>query len=265
MYQHALDAAVTFARQGQRPRAYRLLRHVLRRHPTSVAAWLWLSAVVTDPVQQRDCLERALALDPQCRAAQVGLACLRHDVALSQPATAALPQPIGAYLVAYAGLSEEQCAEALRAQRAADGPVAPPLGQIVMERGWVRPSVLATMLLMQLADRMLGQGARPPARLGEYLVAEGLLRVEQLAPALTEQLEAQQQGRAIPLGALLVRQGMLQPAQLAAVLERQWAARAYAGLSRKARMAAFTASGSSTVEVCPPPGIITSCECEMRS
>lgn len=227
MYHYTLAAAAICARRGQRPRAYRLLRHVLRRHPNSVAAWLWLSAVVVDPARQRECLERALALDPQCRAAQAGLAYLRHDDARPQPAGAGQPQPIGAYLVAYGGLSEAQRAEALLAQRAAldDSALAPMLGQIVMARGWVRPPVLATMLLMQLADQVSWPNAHPPVRLGEFLVAEGLLRIEQLAPALTEQLEAQQHGRAIPLGTLLVRQGMLQPERLAAVLERQRAAR----------------------------------------
>ncbi len=223
MYHHTLAAAATCARRGQRPRAYRLLRHVLQRHPNSVAAWLWLSAVVVDPVQQRECLERALTLDPQCRTAQMGLAYLCPGDARSQPANAAQSQPIGAYLVAYGGLTEAQCAEALLAQRAAlNGPTPPPmLGQIVMARGWVRPPVLATVLLMQLADQVRGPRARPPVRLGEYLVAEGVLQTEQLAPALTEQLEAQQHGRTIPLGTLLVRQGVLQPEQLAAVLERQ--------------------------------------------
>lgn len=36
----------------------------LNRQPRHKVAWLWLSAIVTDPARERECLEHVLAIDP---------------------------------------------------------------------------------------------------------------------------------------------------------------------------------------------------------
>ncbi len=76
-----LRAGVAAARSGQRERARDLLIRALRQDPRSAAGWLWLSGVVDRPDEQRYCLERVLALDPDNQAARRGLALLRRQEA----------------------------------------------------------------------------------------------------------------------------------------------------------------------------------------
>ncbi|MBX0330680.1 glycosyltransferase 87 family protein, partial [Oscillochloris sp. ZM17-4] len=71
------DRGVAALRAGERARARELLAAAVRADPRSAAAWLWLSGALDDPAKQRECLERAAALDPQDVAAQRGLAALR--------------------------------------------------------------------------------------------------------------------------------------------------------------------------------------------
>jgi hypothetical protein len=53
--------AIQAAQQGDRERAYQLMRQVLVENPGYVPAWVWMSRLVDDSGQQRECLERALA------------------------------------------------------------------------------------------------------------------------------------------------------------------------------------------------------------
>ncbi|NJO82600.1 MAG: hypothetical protein HC828_07065 [Blastochloris sp.] len=69
---NTFHTAVHLARQGARHRAYRLLVQLLRTQPHYAPAWLWLSGLVDTPEQQRECLERVLALDPRNEAARRG-------------------------------------------------------------------------------------------------------------------------------------------------------------------------------------------------
>ncbi|MEI7772301.1 MAG: hypothetical protein WCI67_20085, partial [Chloroflexales bacterium] len=64
-------------RAGDRPRARELLAAAVRADPRSAPAWLWLAGALDAPAQQRECLERALALDPGQEAARRGLEALR--------------------------------------------------------------------------------------------------------------------------------------------------------------------------------------------
>src|SRR5690349_13582549 len=63
-------AAEQAARAGQREAAYRLMCQALIENPCFVPAWLAMSKLVDDPARQRECLERALALDPHNQAAR---------------------------------------------------------------------------------------------------------------------------------------------------------------------------------------------------
>ena len=64
-------------RSGERARARQLLAAAVRADPRNAQTWFWLSGALDDPAQQRECLERALALDPEYAAAQHGLEDLR--------------------------------------------------------------------------------------------------------------------------------------------------------------------------------------------
>jgi len=76
-----LCAGIAAARVGQRKHARDLLIRALKRDPRNTLAWLWLSGVVDRPEEQRECLKRVLALDPQNQAARNGLALLQRQEA----------------------------------------------------------------------------------------------------------------------------------------------------------------------------------------
>jgi len=71
-----LSRAVSAIRQGDRATGRRLLAGVLRADPSHELAWLWMSSVVDTDTQRRDCLQRALAINPHSEAARRGLAAL---------------------------------------------------------------------------------------------------------------------------------------------------------------------------------------------
>src|SRR5262249_33149518 len=58
------EQAVRTVQRGDRENGYRLLRQVLLADPSYAPAWYWMSRLVDDLGRKRECLERALALDP---------------------------------------------------------------------------------------------------------------------------------------------------------------------------------------------------------
>src|SRR4051812_44853402 len=74
--------AVLAARRGDRETARRLMRQAIIDDPTYPPAWLWMGGLVDDLAQRRDCLERALSLDPHLTAAREGLEILRLQESL---------------------------------------------------------------------------------------------------------------------------------------------------------------------------------------
>lgn len=59
-----LNAAIAAIRAGETKRGRALLAQVLRANPSCESAWLWMATVVETPQQKRECLERALAINP---------------------------------------------------------------------------------------------------------------------------------------------------------------------------------------------------------
>jgi tetratricopeptide (TPR) repeat protein len=227
---NTFHTAVQLARQGARDRAYRLLSQMLRTQPRYAPAWLWLSGLVDDPERQRECLERALALDPRCEAAQLGLTMLRRQALRDAPAVingAGVHWKIGAYLVKYGFVSQEQFTQALEEQHTRRHTLsdAPMVGNILVARGWITPHGLATALMLQQQDALSGPHPRQPQRLGEFLVAEGFLTIEQMAIVLAKQIELQQRGVSVQLGALVVRERYVNAAVIEQLLARQRAQR----------------------------------------
>ncbi|MBI1881290.1 MAG: tetratricopeptide repeat protein [Chloroflexi bacterium] len=62
------------AKTSQRERARQLLLQVTELDETNITAWLWLSTVLDSAEEQQICLENALTLDPENKAARAGLA-----------------------------------------------------------------------------------------------------------------------------------------------------------------------------------------------
>jgi hypothetical protein len=90
-----LARAAAFLRDHHRNEARALLIDVVRREPRSDQAWFLLSLALDDPAQQRDCLRRALQLNPEHLHARRRLA----ELDVPQPAspggpTASMPAPV---------------------------------------------------------------------------------------------------------------------------------------------------------------------------
>ncbi|GAB4203107.1 MAG: hypothetical protein OHK0022_26950 [Roseiflexaceae bacterium] len=228
MTQHPLfQKAVQAARTGNRTEAFNLMRQVILAEPGYVPAWLWMSGLVDDLHQQRECLARALALDPNCEPARTGLELLRL-----RELPPAIPQPeaqravaagrIGDYLLRAGIISKAQLDQALaeQIQRQSYRGERVTVGDILIERGWLSPNQLASLLIVQQQEKL--RGAHPPQRLGEYLVANGVISHDLLATVLTEQIALRRSGQQILLGDLLIQGGYVTQDVLNRMLDRQF-------------------------------------------
>ncbi len=232
-FRHAIQTFKT----GDRDAARQMMRHVLLEDPKHVNAWLWMSALVDDVVQQKDCLERALVLDPLCDIARERLEFLKlQEFVTSIPAneqaqdttntsqSQVQARKIGEYLIERNLISEGQLDGALREQtriQSETGGIRVPLGDVLLKLGILTPEVLATVLVMQQHDKIASTEGQPPKYLGEYLVTRGIVTQEQLKVVLAQQLRLRQEGQKILLGELLVSAGYITPEALDNVLTQQ--------------------------------------------
>lgn len=130
--------------------------------------------------------------------------------------------PLGAYMLTYGYIRPPQLLAALVQQRAAASQAAQPaLGDILIQRYGLHPQVLVTLLLVQMIDRLLDPGWQSPLRLGEYLVASGLMTPARLAPALQLQTWLRQSNHHVHLGEILVQQNLINRQSLNEVLHDQ--------------------------------------------
>jgi len=214
--------------------AYRLLRSVLLEHPTFVPAWITMSKVVTDSAQQRECLERALLIDPQNKLARERIEQIRIRELLAsvshvdRPARRPTRRKLGDFLLSEAAITAEQLHAALAEQSARKGRGEPAqLGEVLVQMGMVNLETLARVLVQQTLEWAPAylQGWENEAhcveRLGDYLIAEQLITPGQLEQALFEQLHFRQHGKHVRLGQILVCHGWLSPEVLEQVLSRQ--------------------------------------------
>jgi hypothetical protein len=224
-------AAEQAAKRGQRETAYQIMCRALIENPSYVPAWISMSKLVDDPARQRECLERALALDPHNEAARDGIETLRLKEMLASVHAPALldrgpvPRQLGAYLLEQRVISHEQLHDALREQRQrrARGDSIQ-FGDLLIERGLISPNTLARMLVAQLQERVDRRSGHAPQFLGEYLIAEQIITPAQLEAALEEQIQMRLSGRRLALGNLLIRKQYLTPKALQKDLDDQRAA-----------------------------------------
>ncbi|MFL5804942.1 MAG: hypothetical protein ACJ8CR_24770 [Roseiflexaceae bacterium] len=216
------EKVVQTVEHGDRASGYRLMRQVLLAEPNYAPAWFWMSRLVDDPRRKRECLERALALDPGLKPARDALESLRAQERQPAPPSAMHePQKIGAYLVERGFVTPRQLEVALMEQHGSQTwGKRVPLGDILIRRGFLTPQDLARALVIQQRDRRRAGGWRPE-RLGEYLIVGKLVSPEHLAAALAEQVRLRQRGQYVVLGELLVRRGFLKLDTLERVLDRQ--------------------------------------------
>jgi hypothetical protein len=214
--------------------AYQLLRRVLLEHPTFVPAWLSMSKIVTDVRQQRECLERALALDPENDVARERLEQLHIKELLTsvshvdRAARRPTRRKLGDFLVAAGAITTGQLRATLGEQsfRKRQGEVIQ-LGELLLQNGLVTPEILARALVQQTLAWVPAHHQRAEneshsvERIGDYLIAEQLVTPAQLEAALVEQLCLQQQGNHAQLGQILVRNGWLPSHILERILARQ--------------------------------------------
>jgi len=89
-----LQQAQSAIKSGDRTRARQLLRQAIEVDPGNEIAWLWLSALVEDPAQERQCLERVIAINPNNAVAQRHLQRIQVSDAPSYLATPDTPSYI---------------------------------------------------------------------------------------------------------------------------------------------------------------------------
>jgi hypothetical protein len=80
-FEEYLRDGITAAKNGERKLAQSLLNRVLYLTNADPRPYLWLSATFDDLNEQRDCLEKAVSLDPTDAVARCGLAQLTGKLA----------------------------------------------------------------------------------------------------------------------------------------------------------------------------------------
>jgi hypothetical protein len=222
------DEIEASARRGDRERAYQLARVAIIRNTADSNTWVWMCRLIDDPARQRECLERALALDPQNVAAhsersRLQLTMLLHHAA-PQPEQRKVAHRIGDYLVEQQLITADQRDDVLREQRhRRNWGDLTQVGDLLLRHGWITPRVLARALVA-IHQEQLALTGTTPHMLGEYLLAQAQITPFQLEEALEEQLQLDLNGRHLPLGYILIRRGYLTAAALNQVISSQQAA-----------------------------------------
>jgi hypothetical protein len=222
MSDQIFDASLQAFAQGDRATAFQLMRKVIVSDSRNATAWLWLSRMVETEDQQRECLERVIAIDPQHREAQSALEDLRlrklvagfHAPVFEEKRIE--PPKLGQALLAKGLLSDTHLQEALREQiNDRNRGKKTMLGMILIKRKMLSPLALAGVLVEQQQSR------GNPDRLGDYLLIQKMITPERLQQAIAEHALACVYEKPIQLGELLVKRGYIRREDLNRALEEQ--------------------------------------------
>jgi hypothetical protein len=82
-----LHEAIKAIKAGDKTTGRRLLMQFVQVNPRNETAWLWLAAVVTEPEQKQQYLQKVLAINPDNVTAKQGLAQLRANETTEEPPT----------------------------------------------------------------------------------------------------------------------------------------------------------------------------------
>jgi len=74
MVEDKLKSAISAIKEGENQIARKILIEVVREEPTNEKAWLWLATCVGTVNQKRDCLTKALSINPNNQNARKALA-----------------------------------------------------------------------------------------------------------------------------------------------------------------------------------------------
>jgi hypothetical protein len=97
----------------------------------------------------------------------------------------------------------------------------PLLGEILVQEGWSTPAQVADLLIAQTRARLQAGSENRLRQLGEFLLERGDITLEQLHAAILTQLSAFQRGQNLRLGEVLVANGVLHADALAQALREQ--------------------------------------------
>lgn len=82
-----LNRAIALSRSGKKSEARELLKEILRANPQNETAWLWFADTFSDIRNRIAALEECLKFNPNCQAAQRGLAALKIEETRTARAT----------------------------------------------------------------------------------------------------------------------------------------------------------------------------------
>ncbi|KPV51283.1 hypothetical protein SE17_22115 [Kouleothrix aurantiaca] len=228
-----VQKALTNLPSTDRDAVFTTMMDVVRANPGHAQAWLYLGLCSDTLAQRRDCLERALRLDPLDPSIHAAMHEVQEQEAaamrtllsgcrpLAAPPPMHAPKHIGTYFQAY-GVEDEYIQQALRIQRTA--PLSgrrPLLGEILVAQGWISPERAAQLLIHQTQLRVEAGTFERPVMLGEFLVRKGYISIEQLHTAMLAQLRIIQAGSYCRLGEVLLNEHQITEAQLKQALHQQ--------------------------------------------
>ena len=75
-----LQQGISAVKAKNRADARRYLSAAVKLNPQNEEGWLWLAGTMTDPLIQKDCLERVLAINPENKRAKIGLDYLQNKL-----------------------------------------------------------------------------------------------------------------------------------------------------------------------------------------
>jgi tetratricopeptide (TPR) repeat protein len=159
---------------GKKSEARDLLVDYLRFNPNSARAWWLMSRAVTDPAQEKDCLERLLRLDPANITARERLETL-VDVGTASPAWAASPPPPGSVEAGMPAVAPSRLSPA--ATDKSEAPTAPPSDELAEIAAGISPKKKRSRSSCLLEGLLVGAILLVSAVVVYFAISRGLLNL----------------------------------------------------------------------------------------